>query len=200
MPRLFFVLFSIGIYAFSSSTSDDIVYEYRKPNLGIYLAEGGASFLVGNVVGIGVPILLANSFPLGDDPTAGYYPSLTYLLLYPVIYPFTSAVGIDITAKIFKCKGSYWGAVGGGVLGVGLGLGSCIIFRDESMQLYGWSLMVILPPLFATTGYNLFKKKELSQSNLLLHQRYISAQPYAMERISISKFPKISIKIIEFKF
>ncbi len=114
MGKVLFGLFLIVIFGFSTPHQDSIVNEYRKPNLGIYLGEGCVSFFAGNIAGIGIPILLAISFSLGDDPAAGYYPSLTYLLLYPVIYPFASALAIDLTAKICKCPGSFWGAVGGG--------------------------------------------------------------------------------------
>lgn len=200
MQRLLFLLFVMQVFGYGSSPDDSIIHEYRKPNLGIYFVEGSASFFIGNVVGIGVPILLAASFPLGDDPGAGYFPSLMYFLSYPVIYPFASALAINATAKIFKCPSSFWGAVGGGFLGVGFGIGSCILLRDESTQLYGWSLMAILPPLCATTGYNLFKKKNSSHSNSFLHNKYISDQFYSTESIFITKSPKVSIKILEIRF
>lgn len=226
MPKIFFVLFLIVIAGFGLPQQDSVMNEYRKPNLGIYLAEGGASFFVGNIVGIGVPILLVISFPLGDDPTAGYFPSLTYLLTYPVIYPFASALAINVTAKIFKCRGSFWGAVGGGFLGIGLGIGSCILLRDESRPLYGWSLialilsfpscilssestqlyrwslMAILPPLCATTGYNVFRKKSLSHSDSFFDNNIninLTGQFYHGEKNSFAN-PKVTIKMFEIKF
>ena len=201
MQKILFVLFLILICGYSSSPGDSAASEYRKPNLGIYLVEGTASFFIGNAVGIGVPISLAALFSSGDDPVAGYYPSLMFFLTYPVIYPFASALAIDITAKAFKSPGSFWGAVGGGSLGVGLGIGSCILLRNESTQLYGWSLMVILPPLSTTLGYNLFKKKISGHSDFFLdNNKYIASQFYSTENIFISKSPKVSIKILEIKF
>lgn len=202
MPKIFFVLFLIVIAGFGLPQQDSAIDEYRKPNLGIYLAEGGASFFAGNIVGVGVPILLAVSFSLGDDPTAGYFPSLIYLLSYPAIYPFASALAINVTARIFKCPGSFWGAVGGGFLGIGLGIGGCILLRDESTQLYGWSLMAILPPLCATTGYNVFRRKNLSHSDSFFDDNIninLTGQFYHGEKNSFTN-PKATIKMFEIKF
>jgi len=187
---------------FGTPHQDSIVSECRKPNLGIYLAEGSASFFAGNVVGIGVPILLAISLPLGED-TPEYFPSLTYLFLgYPVIYPFASGLAINVAAKVFKCPGSFWGAVGGGFLGTGLGVGSCILLRDESTQLYGWSLMAILPPLCATTGYNVFRKKDLSHSDSFFDDNIYINLPGQFYHSGINSFvnPKVTIKIFKIKF
>ncbi len=86
------------------------------------------------------------------------------------------------------------------MLGIGFGIGSCILFRDESTQLYGWSLMAILPPLSATTGYNLFKKKNSSNSNSFLPNKYMTTQSNSTGSISITNSPKVSIRIIEIRF
>lgn len=199
MQRLLFVLFLICVWGYNGSTGDSVVPEYRKPNLGIYLAEGGASFFVGNVVGIGVPIFLAISFPLGEGHELAD-PSLAYFLLYPAIYSFTSAFGVDITAKIFKCKGSYWGAVGGGFLGLATGIGILYVTGFELMHPNFLTLtsVIILPPTFSVVGYNLFMKKDSGQSNIFLYnKKYIIARSYSMEKIDI---PKISIKVVEIKF
>ncbi|MEO0096362.1 MAG: hypothetical protein ABIL66_10810 [candidate division WOR-3 bacterium] len=202
MRKTLFLLFLIVIAGFSLPQQDSIISESRKPNLGIYLVEGGSSFFVGNVVGIGVPILLAATFSVGDDPGAGYSPSVMYLLAYPVIYPLASALAIDVTGKIFKYRGSFWGAVGGGFFGIGLGIGSCILLRDENTQLYGWSLMAVLPPLCATTGYNVFRKKTLSHSGSFFDENVnvnLTGQFYHDEKKSFAN-PKIAIKMFEIKF
>ncbi len=202
MCKILICLILIVICGFGTPHQDSIVNGYRKPNLGIYLAEGGASFFAGNTAGIGIPILLAVSFPLGDDPLGGYYPSLTYLLIYPAIYPLASALAIHGTAKIFKCPGSFWGAVGGGFLGIGLGIGSCILLRDENTQLYGWSLMAILPPLCATTGYNMFRKKNLRHSDSFFDGNINFNLPYQFnnsEKDSMGN-PIVTIKMFEIRF
>jgi len=174
---------------------------YRKPNLGIYLAEGGASFIGGNVVGIGVPILLAIAFPLGEyNPATHYTPSFAYFLLYPIIYSFPSAFAIDITGKIFKCPGSFWGAVGGGFLGLALGM---VGYEYDLVPDYAaFTSFFVLPPVLSVVGYNLFRKGDQRQSDVFSEESYLMAQFYSSETNPMFQRPnlQIKVKVIEVKF
>jgi len=201
MRKILFVLFLMVICSFSTPHQDSIVNEYRKPNLGIYLAEGGASFFVGNIVGVGVPILLATSFPLGEGHELAD-PSIAYFLLYPACYGFSSAFGIDVTAKIFKFPGSFWGAVGGGLFGTAIGVSLLYVVDFDLMHpnFVNLTSAIILPPTFSVIGYNLFRKKDASQSNLFLHNRYMTEQSNSAESAFITKPPKVSIRILEIRF
>ncbi|MEO0126897.1 MAG: hypothetical protein ABIL44_03995 [candidate division WOR-3 bacterium] len=201
MRKTLFLLFLIVIAGFSLPQQDSIISESRKPNLGIYLAEAGSSFFVGNVVGIGVPIFLAATFSLGKGHELAA-PSLAYLLLYPPCYSFSSAFSIDVAAKIFKFPGSFWGAVGGGVFGTAIGVSLLYAVDFEIMHPNFLSLTsaIILPPTFSVIGYNLFRKKDISQSNLFLHNRYVSEQSNSAESAFITKPPKVSVKILEIRF
>lgn len=202
MKKSLVLLVVMQLCIFANSLNDSTISEFRKPNLGIYLLEGGASFFAGNVIGIGVPILLTSTLSLGEGHDFAD-PNFAYFLLYPALYSFSSAFAIDLTAKAFKCKGAYWGAVGGGLIGIGLGIGSYILLCEASPQVYmgyWWSFIAILPPLCSTTGYNLFRKKDASQSSFFLNKGYSVAKSYSIENTAVSQFPKISIKVIEFKF
>jgi len=175
---------------------------YRKPNLGIYLAEGGASFLVGNVISYYSILLIYTGF--GTREYTSHWGLIHFISpLYSFTYPFASALVIDITGRIFKCPGSFWGAVGGGLLGIGVGWCSLYAIDQQGWgSTISWSLLVGLPPIFSTTGYNLFRKRESSQSNLFLHENYMVAQSYSSRTMANMPQPELQIKVqvIEIKF
>jgi hypothetical protein len=178
------------------SNSDNAGYLYRTPNLGIYLTEGAASFVAGNLAGFGAAVLLS----LDYETPSGTHQLPQSILIWPVVYPFASAFGIHLTARIFKCPGSYWGAVGGGFVGVAVGLGSLYVLSGENTSNYVWALAAVLPPVFSTVGYNLFRQKDNTQSNFFLNRRYSTMVAYSVEITDGRRFPKMSVKLIEISF
>ena len=183
-------------FEYANPISDDVSYEYRNPSLGIYAAEAGAALLVGNAVGYGTVVLLS----LGYETPSGTHQPPTSILVYPFIYPFASALGVHVVGRSFKCPGSYWGAVGGGFIGMVAGLGSLYLLGDDNTQYYGLMLALALPPIFSTVGYHMFGGKTYSQSDLPMNVDYCTMTLHSLERNEVVTCQKISINIVSIAF
>lgn len=122
----------------------------RRVGPPILVAEAGASCCVGNLLALGVPALIsiACETPSQNIP-------ISVLLGYPVIYPFASAYSIDVTGKTCRQRGSFWGAVGGGAVGmICSGLMFVSMPTVSEFKPISVAAFVIVPPVLSVTGYN----------------------------------------------
>lgn len=129
--------FESGDYSFSENAS------FNEEKHWIYAGE----FLIS-----AIPSALIGSYQFLSMMYAEKHWEKEYILGYIVANATLTPIGTFVAGKLFKQKGSFWKSIAGATIGSLVG---CVIVHYNSPAESNIPLLLILPPLGATIGYNL---------------------------------------------